>query len=150
MGRIWLYLQVILWSCLLFFLLILYNPQKVIELISVRKSRLCGPRGKAEIIKCVRSICKRNPLSRRRHCLHRSFLIYRFLQMYGYSPTLNIGFTIKPFWWQEEESISNIHAWVSISGQVILDDIKYNIKQYSHFLWTVSNIHYWTSVETTG
>lgn len=150
MTRIWLYLQVILWSLLLFFLLILYNPQKVVELVSARKSKSGGLKEKTEVIKCVRSVCKRNPLAGRRHCLHRSFLLYRFLQIYGYSPSLNIGFTINPSLRQEEESISNVHAWITVEDQGVLDDIRYSINKYSHFLWTVSNIHYWVSFEANS
>ena len=147
MARIWLYLQVTIWSCLVFFLLILYNPQRVVELISSRKSKSGWSAEKIQIIKYVRSVCRRNPLAKRRPCLHRSLLLYKFLQSTGCSPTLNIGFVIKSFLQQEEKSIGDVHAWITVDDQVVLDDRINSKNLYPHFLWTLSNIRYWTSLE---
>lgn len=147
MSRIWLYFQVTIWSCVLFFLLIVYDPKKVMETMTAKKSKSGGPSEKAQVLECVQSVCRRNPLARRRPCLHRSLLSYRFLQSIGCSPMLNVGFVIKRFSQQEKEGIGDVHAWVAVDGQVVFDDTGYCIERYPHFLWTVSNIHYWASYE---
>lgn len=147
MRRIWLFAEVFLWSCILCFLLMLYDPQRIIKIIDTKKQRLGKPGEKRQIIRCIHSVCKRNPFVHRRHCLHRSLLLYRFLRRIGYSPAFNIGFTIKCFLQQEGRCIDRVHAWVTVNGEVILDDMRNCTELYPYFLWMVSNIRYWASIE---
>lgn len=147
MTRTGLYLQVIIWSCLLFFLLIFNDLEKVISLIDAKRPGTGDSMDKTHIIKCIRSVCRKNPLARRRQCLHKSLLLYRFLQYAGCFPVINIGFAIRKFSQSWENDIGNVHAWVTINGQVVLDDAMNGNIRYPYFLWTVSNICFWASLE---
>ncbi len=147
MTRIRLYLRVIFWSCLLFFLLIFYDPEKVIRLIGAKRPGTGDSMDKTPIIKCIRSVCRKNPLARRRPCLHKSLLLYRFLHYAGYFPVINIGFAIRNLSQSQKNAIGNVHAWVTINGQAVLDDTMNGNIRYPYFLWTVSNMCFWASLE---
>ena len=61
-------------------------------------------------------------------CLHRSLVLYHWLQTQGINPKLEIG-------WGKEQNIA--HAWVTYNGQVLND--RADIAQFTPSLTTVQN-----------
>lgn len=137
----------IAWSCVLFLLLILYDPQRILAMLSRVKPCPRVPQPMRALVRCIRSVCKRNPLARRRPCLHRSLLLYRFLKLHGYVPALHIGFPLKRSQADYKDWTDNVHAWVTVDREVVLDSPANCTGRYRYYLWTVSGIHYWASVE---
>jgi hypothetical protein len=70
----------------------------------------------------------------RRHCISRTYLLYRFLRRFGYPAIINFGLM--------GDHRQEGHCWITINGKIFFDETDPN-KEFATQVAASENVVYW-------
>ena len=111
------------------------SPQRAASLLRPKRERRPPSDTYATDLVChVGRLLEGSVLMRERHCLRRSYLLYRYLRRFGIPAILNFGL-------QGDERPEG-HCWIMVDEALFFDESEPE-KEFTHLVGAEGDVQYW-------